>query len=436
MNTYQHLPLLQQICLGTIGVLELTFFIYLLVSVCLLHLRRRYCLLTFTLTFTTYILVQSLSDMGRFFFFDPPLPLSPLAHWIRELPWLAVALFLLLLFCCGAALFYHLQRSKKNTLTPNSIKESLDALPDGVCFATTDGIPLLINVTMNRLCGVLFDCELLNAQHFWTDLTELPQRETNGVLLRTQPILTIQIPDGTIWGFQRSRLPLTDFQVWELVAYDLTEQYQLHQELNQRNIRLNAVNERLRQFSRDVEQVTREQEVLAAKRRLHDQIGRSLLVLRTYLAQPPAERKPTALLYLWQYVVSVMQSAPSQTEESDEWEKVLHAAKTVQVKLTRTGPFPQEQPVKILLLTALRECLSNTVKHAKGHHLHLSVHERDSRWIAKLSNDGLPPQGPIEESGGLKTLRHMVEHVGGYMTTEHTPRFLLWLDLPRGVNEE
>lgn len=28
MNTYQHLPLLQQICLGTIGVLELTFFIY------------------------------------------------------------------------------------------------------------------------------------------------------------------------------------------------------------------------------------------------------------------------------------------------------------------------------------------------------------------------------------------------------------------------
>lgn len=199
---------------------------------------------------------------------------------------------------------------------------------------------------MNRLCGVLFDCELLNAQHFWTDLTELPQRETNGVLLRTQPILTIQIPDGTIWGFQRSRLPLTDFQVWELVAYDLTEQYQLHQELNQRNIRLNAVNERLRQFSRDVEQVTREQEVLAAKRRLHDQIGRSLLVLRTYLAQPPAERKPTALLYLWQYVVSVMQSTPSQTEESDEWEKVLHAAKTVQVKLTRTGPFPQEQPSK------------------------------------------------------------------------------------------
>lgn len=185
MSTYQHLPLLQQICLGTIGVLELTFFIYLLVSVCILHSRRRYCLLAFTLTFITYILVQSLSDMGR----DPPLPLSPLAHWIGKLPWLAVALFLLLLFCCGAALFYHLQRSKKNTLTPNSIKESLDALPDGVCFATADGIPLLINVTMNRLCGVLFDCELLNAQHFWTDLTELPQRETNGVLLRTSPFL-------------------------------------------------------------------------------------------------------------------------------------------------------------------------------------------------------------------------------------------------------
>ena len=94
MNTYQHLPLLQQICLGTIGVLELTFFIYLLVSVCILHSRRRYCLLAFTLTFITYILVQSLSDMGRFFFFDPPLPLSPLAHWIGKLPWLAVALLL------------------------------------------------------------------------------------------------------------------------------------------------------------------------------------------------------------------------------------------------------------------------------------------------------------------------------------------------------
>lgn len=59
---------------------------------------------------------------------------------------------------------------EKNTpeyLTARSVKETLDARMDGICYASMEGQPILVNIQMNEICGYLFQTEIMNANDFW-----------------------------------------------------------------------------------------------------------------------------------------------------------------------------------------------------------------------------------------------------------------------------
>lgn len=76
--------------------------------------------------------------------------------------------------------------------------------------------------------------------------------------------------------------------------------------MEKKNQTLQQINERLIKFGKEMEQVTREQEILNAKISVHDDIGRSSLTARVYLEQPEEKRNRKELLALWNYVISVM----------------------------------------------------------------------------------------------------------------------------------
>lgn len=66
--------------------------------------------------------------------------------------------------------------------------------------------------------------------------------------------------------------------------------------MEKKNQTLQQINERLIKFGKEMEQVTREQEILNAKISVHDDIGRSSLTARVYLEQP--EEKEIVKNYL------------------------------------------------------------------------------------------------------------------------------------------
>lgn len=98
--------------------------------------------------------------------------------------------------------------------------------------------------------------------------------------------------------------------------------------------------------------------------------------------------------------------------------------------MTAEGPQPApDSPEAALLLHAAHECLTNTVRHAGGTALHISLSREGGRLVAVLTNDGRAPDGPIREGGGLSALRRQVEASGGRMRIESAPRFALILEL-------
>ncbi|MEI3218552.1 MAG: hypothetical protein V8S08_01625 [Lachnoclostridium sp.] len=171
---------------------------------------------------------------------------------------------------------------------------------------------------------------------------------------------------------------------------------------------------------------------MTAKVHVHDDVGRSLLAFRSYLVQSPEKRNREELLLLWRHTVAVMRNEIDSFQQTDEWKLLMKAAEAVDVEIIKDGELPEDKGRREILIAVIHECLTNTVKHANGNRLYLSVRSEGTADIAELTNNGKQPSEQIKETGGLKNIRYTVEAAGGAMTIKSTPRFMLQVELPKG----
>ncbi len=428
MTPYQELTIMSRAGYGACILILMVAAMFLFVAACVQHMEYKYRIFAAFLAAVIVFILQGVIDLNINLSAD--VPFSFFAESISKLPCVLFAGILFFTAVLEVILFVLIRRSQKSRMTPGAIKESLDALPDGVCFFDADGQPLLVNIQMQQISGELFGSEILNAERFIQRL-ESKDTEKNVQIIRNSPTVRVRTEDGKVWDFHRGILEVEHGHIQELVVYDVTEQYQLGQELEQRNQSLGRINERLRLYSQEVERITREKEILTAKLRVHDDVGRSLLAFRSYLAQPKQKRNRGELLLMWRRNVEVLRQEAAPYEQNDEWGLLLKAAEAVDVALVLDGELPKNEKERKILIAASHECLTNTVKHANGNQLHVSIESCGRMITARFTNNGNQPSGEMKETGGLKNLRRMVEQEGGIMVVESTPQFALQIEFPK-----
>ena len=340
----------------------------------------------------------------------------PQCGTLAFVPWTAVALILPLL---SLLLSYRLLRAARRQLSPVSIKESCDHLPSALCFAWENGQPCLKNLKMDELSHQLTGEALLNANTFWKAIAP-------------QPIVTL--PDGQTWSFARVRMTMAGRTVYQITGTNITEEARLQHELEKDHLRLQAMNRRLRQYGQDVQDATREREILRAKTRVHDEIGHALLQTRQFLAgtQGDAARVCAA----WRQNTQLLLAKYADEQRTDTFEQLARAAQAIGVTIARSGAFPQEGTENAQLVeAAAHECLTNLVRHAGGTRLEIIGEKTIEGWNIRYRNDGTAPSGPIIEGSGLAALRARTEAAGGAMAIAHAPRFELTLTLPQERQE-
>ena len=335
----------------------------------------------------------------------------PESETLSPVPWTAAALSLTALSLFASFTLWHKSRRQ---LSPISIKESVDHLPCALCFAWENGQPFLKNLKMDELSHLITGEALLNANDFWKTV-------------EPQPIVTLE--NGQTWNFERVQMEASGRTVYQISGTNITEEAQLQWELEEDNLRLKAMNRRLRQYGQDVQEATREKEILRAKTRVHDQIGHALLQTRQFLSdtQGDAESVCTA----WRQNVRLLLGKYAEEAREDSFEQLARAAQAIGVAIARVGAFPEDGTENAHLAeTAAHECLTNLVRHAHGTRLEISSEATKIGWKIRYINDGDAPTGPIVEGSGLSSLRAQVEAAGGEMVVEHAPRFALTLILP------
>ena len=335
----------------------------------------------------------------------------PECEVLSPAPWTALSLL-------GAALSLALSQGLlhrlRRQLSPVSIKESCDHLPSALCFAGENGLPCLKNLKMDELSHLLTGGALLNANVFW---------ET----IESQPIVTLE--NGQTWSFERVRMEMNGKIVYQITGTNITEEARLQRELEEDNLRLKAMNRRLRQYGQDVQEATREKEILRAKTRVHDEIGHALLQTRQFLSgtQDDAESVCTA----WRQNVRLLLGKYADEHRVDTFDQLARAACTIGVTIARRGVFPKEGAESSQIVeAAAHECLTNLVRHAGGTRLEIIGEKTATGWSIRYLNNGDVPSGPIVEGSGLTALRARTEAAGGKMDIAYTPRFALTLILP------
>ena len=342
--------------------------------------------------------------------------------------WFVLAGLMVSTVCLGAV-WTVMERQIRFALTPVSLQEGLDFMPDGISFSTQDGIPLLVNRKMQNISYAAFGTGVLDMRRL-LQLLEAGETAVGCHVEYKENAVFLHLQDGSIWDIQYREIPIRNSQVQECIAYDITEQHQKNREMEKRNAHLAAVNKKMREYNQNLDSITREREILAAKVRIHDDVGRSLLALRAYLSHKNGDRK--GLVDLWRFTVSALKGEAVSHDTADRMEVLAQAAEAVDVKLVFDGDIPKEQQLEEVVAAAIHECLTNTVKHADGSELAVHTMVENNMVTFELKNNGKPPEGTVEEKGGLRTLRTIVEQHGGRMEILSRPEFLLRIQLGTG----
>lgn len=315
----------------------------------------------------------------------------------------------------------NLFRQRKSRLKRMS-KEAFDNLPSGVCFFDRHGVVTLCNRKMHQLVFALSGRDLQNLGELQDLISSAEER------------YIFLLEDGSAWRFSVEPIQTEDGDPYtQVTASDVTELYQKQEELKQKNLELEAVGKRLRRLSANVTALTREEEILNMKMRVHDDIGRSVIATRQLLQQ----RRPTEELDLsaWKNAIALLQREGEAPEHRDALAQLMEAAAGIGIRICLDGALPESPGAAYLLITAMRECATNAVRHGGGTELYVALTAEESFVKARITNNGAPPRSPVAEGGGLSSLRDRVEKAGGTMEVRCAPAFELTVSVSAAQEE-
>ena len=320
------------------------------------------------------------------------------------------------------------KKEQRLEINKGTIKESADTLPMGLCFARLNGHPYLVNEKMNELSHRLRGRILQNEEIFWNDLIK------GKLLHNTQNISSDQTPivrfdDGTIWVFRKRIFQIYEDQVIQLTAIDSTQLYNLYEELQIKNRELTIMNQKLQEYEEQIEGLTKAQERLALKIRIHDAIGQNLIATKYFLLQGHEKNDISQILNQWKRSVAMLYQEVEE-EETNALKYLMNAAQSAGVKIVLQGEIPESTKIQEMIVAAGAEALTNAVRHAKADTLWIEMKETSYEYIIDFRNEK-NQCNQLSEGGGLSFLRKRIEDIKGSMEIFTDKDFILRIRLPK-----
>lgn len=347
-----------------------------------------------------------------------------------DIPVVLIVLIYVFLFLFSILLLQNFNRWQNENISGMSVREAFEKIPLGLLYYIPSGIPVMINKTMQSISHDIFGRSITDANLFWDHIISNKQE----VVIRGENTAIVSLSDGRVYSFKRDIIDMDEAKVYEVTAIDISNEYRLSEELDEKQNRAKILNSRLKALMGTIEYVTMNRELLQLKIALHDNIGQSILLAKRYLYSPDSV-DDGRMLEFWQDNIRHLVS-----DEPEEWELPYYViskeADRLGIKLCILGALPEEQELIPVVDEAISVHIGNTLKHADSDEVTVSVTENDAEYVISLKNNDHRAVGEVTERGGLKNLRNEVERVGGSMEIITEPEFELRIRLPRRRGNE
>lgn len=321
-------------------------------------------------------------------------------------------------------------RIKKKHALRWAVKEALDTLPSAVCYFTAAGNVKLCNTAMCDLIRKITQNDLQTLDELNEALDSCNQN--TGVIREGNLFL---FPDGHAWQYSVDKVTAADGRIYtEAVLSDVTELYEKRQKLQRQSRELKKMYRELKILSANVLEMTREEEILNLKSRLHDQMNMGVAAIRQILRQNTTSEENAAAIAQFRRAIQVLQEENAYPQ--DDIAEFIRDAEVSGIRVEITGDFPEEKKVLHLLLPVLREACVNAARHADASVLYITAERKSNAMRLLLTNDGRQPQQEVIPRGGLVDLGRMLAEAGGKIEIQSQPQFLLTVTLPIGTEKE
>ena len=346
-----------------------------------------------------------------------------------KIPYFLIILLIastLCLFAIGLRKEYNNNKKSPNLL---SLRQALDNLDSGVCFADSTGRIILINRTMvSLISGVLGSSPQMLA-----DIEQALSGAEGAVEKIPQEPELYRFENSGIWSFDSVELSIEGLEGFvQISAHEVTEIYLTGEGLKEENEQLQKTNAEIGLMLERLADRIREQETLKLKARIHDDIGTSLIEISNIIEGKHGGDMGKQLAVL-QNAVSYFSNDYSSDNEGGSLAKAAAKAAQMGAELIISGDKISSPQALALACSAANECVTNAIKHADGNAVYMSIKNQNGEYFIEFTNNGNPPSGIIKEGGGLSALRRSVEAAGGEMIIISAPEFKLQIRLRNEV---
>ena len=330
-------------------------------------------------------------------------------------------------------------RWDSETLSKTSLKNGLDSLPVGLLFYWKGGMVKLVNTRMDNIAHLINHEGIYNGNDFWKliysrNMSLDPEKNEN------ENECLVRLEDGSVYSFKRSICYFEKHELVEIIATDVSEEQLLNEKLKIKRIKADEIKNRLKDLNSDIEKMTVEKEILETKSKVHDDLGKTLIMSKRCLEMKD-EKLADEVIRQWKLNTMLLRGEEND-DELFEYSNVLREIQKLGMNVRIEGIMPRESEQKKLLVLALRTCATNAMRHGEATEMTVRVSNSIERNIVsirdkdflkvEISNDGKLPEGEFKEGGGLSNLRSTVERNGGIMNVETDDRFTVILRFPVG----
>ena len=207
----------------------------------------------------------------------------------------------------------------------------------------------------------------------------------------------------------------------EIITFDITEEYKLHQKLNGQNKKLKENNKKILLSIDNIEELEKEKNLLKLKNKYHDILGQNLSILQQYL------NKENITQENFEEIKFMIQKMFIDIEDTDDTnanlENLIKIHKKNGTDIIIDGKLPQNKETAKVFFEIIREATTNAIRHAGSSKVFVNIKETLEETYMIITNDGRKPNEFITENQGIKDMRRKVKKLGGMFYISTVPDF-------------
>ena len=207
----------------------------------------------------------------------------------------------------------------------------------------------------------------------------------------------------------------------EIITFDITEVYKLHQKLNEQNKKLKENNKKILLSIDNIEELEKEKNLLKLKNKYHDILGQNLSILQQYLNKEKISQEN------FEEIKFMIQKMFIDIEDTDDTntnlENLIKIHKKNGTDIIIDGKLPQNKETAKVFFEIIREATTNAIRHAGSSKVFVNIKETLEETYMIITNDGRKPNEFITENQGIKDMRRKVKKLGGMFYISTVPEF-------------